>query len=692
MSKTFYDHQEQAQENSVLLLTVLAIAIGLTTLFTALAATLWLFVPLYYFYISAFPRPETMLTIHMHPDRYHPVQLWLVEHFPWMAEFPWELFAFFYVVILVAVGSGIIIATRNKLRQLWAAGGVGVADTLGGVCITKEGYRRDKKTQQLVNVVNEIAIASRMPPPHVYMLHDEPGINAFAVGLTARDMVIGATAGAVAELNREQMQSVIAHEFAHIKNGDTRTNVLLIGYLHGLMTIIIAAQSLIHKGVEMAVNSISHGGFGAIGIPTTLMGAMLWPVGLVGLCFATLIKAAYARQREFLADASAIEYTRNDVGLVMAMKRILGAKFGSRIRSPRCLALSHVFFAKSCGGVMGFLDSHPPIEKRIRRVDTNWDGEVAYEEEHDVGKFEGVFRGTMSIAQKARETSSGRLHAASGIDADFSMLQINDPVVMGVNEHAAMIQAAVAPQLWALTQQIPSAEAMVFALWSIGQCHNTKEDNAELSALGDSCEASKKVAEALKPHVETCGLSQRLMLFDAAINTLRQAAQEGCMKSFCEKAESFLKTSAADDDLFRWAWRKTVEELVNRELELPRPQPKFRDVDEVLDECQVILSAIAHGSENEPMAGYALMRAGNALGHDFELLSEDEADLDAVERSLERLQQLAPKARQKLVLASSASVDTDERMSDREALLMRGICSGLGYPPATLLPGQPLRK
>lgn len=683
---TFYEHQEQARENSAIFMAILGLAIGLTTLVTGLMVTLWIFAPLYWFYLKAFPRPETDFTIHMHPDAYHPVQMWLVQHFPWMMDFPWELFGFFYTVVTVAVGAAILITTRNKLRELWTAGGIGVADCLGGVCVTKEGYRRDDRTQRAVNVVNEIAIASRMPEVNVYVLHNEPGINAFAVGLKPADTVVGLTAGAVSGLNREQLQAVVAHEFAHIKNGDTRTNVLLVGYLHGLMCVIIAAQSLINQGIEMTVKSISHGGQGIVGISTAAMGVMLWPVGLVGLCFATIVKAAYSRQREYLADAYAVEYTRNDFGLHMAMKRILGTKHGSRVRSPSCLAINHVFFAQSCGGVAGLVDSHPPLEKRIRRIDPNWDGEVAFEEEHEVGNFDGVFDGTMSIAQKARGTQSGRLVEA----ADFRELEIHNAVVMGVSQHATAIQAMVAPQLWALTQSLPTAEAMVFALWAVGQ-RETNEDDAELNALGETCDAAKQVADALKPHVESYGLPERLMLFDASINQIRQQAQDGDLKAFCAKAEALL-AEEMDDDLFRWAWRKTIRELVNRELEVERPSPKFREVEEVLEDCQVLLSALAYANDNNVMEGYSLMRAANVLEHDIELLPADACGLEQVDAALDHLQLLAPKARRQLVLAGSASVDTDEQMNEEEALLMRGICSGLGYPPATLLPGQPVRK
>lgn len=686
--KTFYEHQDIARGKSLRMMFLLSLAMLGTTLCTGLAVTLWVFLPAYRLFFKVVERPETVFTVHLHPDQAHPLQAFLVEHFPWAMEFPWELFGFFYAVITVAVGAAMLVVTRNKLRQLWTAGGVGVARSLGGVHVTREGYRRDDRTQRAVNVVNEIAIASRIPPPEVFVLHDEPGINAFAVGLTHRDMAVGLTAGAIRDLNREQLQGVLAHEFAHIVNGDTRTNVLLVGYLHGLMGLIICAQSLLNRGMAMMVRSISHGGQGIIGIALIIQGALLWPIGLIGLGFATLVKSAYNRQREYLADASAIEFSRNQIGLLSAMKRVLGSQYGSRVRSASCLALNHVFFAKSCGGVVGLLDSHPPLEKRIQRIDANWDGEVEFEEEHDVGQFTGVLKGTMSIAQQARSAPSGRLmETGTPEDAELAMAH---ETVMNVNSHAADIRAALPPQLWELTQELHSAEAMVFALWAAGTSADDCDD-AELDQLGQASSMSQQVAEALKPHIASLGLAERLMLFDAAVNEIRQSCDSSDMTAFCQRAGTLLEEHAEDGDLFRWSWRKTISQIVDRELQQPRLKPRFRDVDQVLDECRVLLSALAYANESGVMEGYSLLRASNVLEHDIEILPRKECDLAAVEQSLDTLRMLAPKARRKLVIAGSASVETDSMMNEQETLLMRGICSGLGYPPATLLPGQPVK-
>lgn len=683
--KTFYEYQEAARANSAVLMGILSLAILVTTLATGLALTLWLFVPTFYLIHYFVPHPVGDHEV-FYPDW---VPNSLLERMPELRHFPWELCGFFFIVLTAATGAAIVIVTRNKVRELWTAGGIGVAESLGGICVTAEGYRRDDKIQRAVNVVNEVAIATRLPAPQVYLLHDEPGINAFAVGLTDRDMVLGLTAGCVQHLNREQLQGVVGHEFAHIANGDTVRNILLVGYLHGLMALIISAQSMIQKGIEFLVKSISYGGQGIVGMFITVCGVFLWPVGLIGLGCATAVKAAYSRQREFLADASALEFVRNDRGIGDAMKRIMAHKAGSRVLSPRCLALSHVFFAKSAHGVLGFFDSHPPLEKRILRVDSDWDGEVQFEDEHEVGEFGGVFNGTMSIAQQARPSGCGRLDGVDAFSDTSTPLKVSDELSMLVNQHALGVRGMLPDALWSLTQDLPTAEAMVFALWAVGQS-SSPEDDAKLCALGKTCDAAKQVADALKPHLDCYGLPERLMLFDAAINVIRQNSQQSDLTDFCRKAHSLLEQPTGGD-LFRWSWKKSLQLIVDRETEAQRPQPRFGECLEVLDDCQVLISALAQANDSDVMRSYSLQRASNILQHDIELLPPTECTLEAIDRALERLQLLAPKARRQLVLAGSTSVETDSKLNETESLLMRGICSGLGYPPATILPGQPVK-
>lgn len=666
---------------------LLTLAMGITTLLTSVMITLWLFLPLQWFLLSRYERPDSLLN-HLGPltTYHHAIDRGLSESWPWLHDAAWELLLIFFVVILVTTTSAMIATTRAKMRRLREAGGVGVADAMGGIRVSAESYRPDEATRRAIHVVHELALAAKIPPPQVYLLHDEPGINAFAVGLSHRDLVIGLTDGAVRQLNREQLQAVVAHEFAHIVNGDTRTNVLLMGYLHGIMGIVITAQSLIHNGVELLVKSISHGGQGITGIFVTIIGGLLWPIGLVGLIVATIVKAAYSRQREYLADAYAIEFVRNDVGLVHAFRRILTSREGSRLRSPQSLALSHAFFANGCSGIFGVLDSHPPLTKRIQAIDAGWDGELLHEDEHEVADFDGVFRGTMSIAQQAREASCGRL-AESDVSA-WSEPVVAHETTMDVMQHASDLRAEIPSDLWGLTQELPGSEAIVFALWAGGQLES-REDDVELTSLGATCTASRQVADALVPHLEHYGLAHRLMLFDAAVNQLRSQADSGQLDDFCDKARVLLE-EANDGDLLRWSWRQTLGQIVQRvERALPE-EPRYADVDEIPVQAAVVLSALAYANDSTLMEQLAMQRAANLLGLELRLLPKEVCCLEDVDVALEAVQQLAPKARRKFLLACSTCVESDSLLNEEEALLMRGICSRLGYPPATLLPGQPV--
>ena len=217
-----------------------------------------------------------------------------------------------------------------------------------------------------------MAIASGTPVPPVFLLEDS-GINAFAAGYLPGDAVIGVTRGAVDNLSRDELQGVIAHEFSHIFNGDMRTNIRMIGVLHGLLALSLIGHLLLRIFATRNVSSDSKDKGGAF-----LMGIGLAMIilGSVGSALGGLIKAAISRQREYLADASAIQFTRNPLGIGGALKRIGGLISGSRLEHPNASIASHMYFAQGVfEGFTGLMATHPPLPKRIAAIDPNWDGQ-----------------------------------------------------------------------------------------------------------------------------------------------------------------------------------------------------------------------------------------------------------------------------------------------------------------------------
>ncbi|EHR0801756.1 M48 family metallopeptidase [Vibrio parahaemolyticus] len=280
------------------------------------------------------------------------------------------LLSFVGVLTVVSISSFI------RLSELNANGGRGVAESIGGKLISTD--TSNAKHRQLLNVVEEMSIASGIPVPPVYVMTEEHGINAFAAGMSIDDAVIGVTQGALDAFSRDELQGVIAHEFSHILNGDMRLNTRLIGALFGITCIahfghLILDNSNSSRHVSHS-SSDSNKGFAVI----ILIAIVCLVLGWLGTLFGNMIKAAISRQREFLADASAVQFTRNDQGIAGALKKIGSNVQGSTLNTKASDEMSHMMFGQSkLSGFSGLFATHPPLDERIRRIEPNWDGSYA---------------------------------------------------------------------------------------------------------------------------------------------------------------------------------------------------------------------------------------------------------------------------------------------------------------------------
>ena len=264
-----------------------------------------------------------------------------------------------FTIAVVGIGS------LYKIAELRGGGHV-VARSLGGTLVT-EDCQLDSKTKRLINIVEEMALASGIPVPPVFVLEQESSINAFAAGYQPNNAVIGVSRGAIETLSRDELQGVIAHEYSHILNGDMRINIRVIGLLHGILLIAIIGFYLIRIA--------AHAGSGNRGknnpaIYLIFLGFAAVLIGSVGLFFARIIKAALSRQREFLADASAVQFTRNPAGIAGALMKIQSRRGGSRIKNPESEVASHLFFGNARRpSLISLFSTHPPLGERIRRID-----------------------------------------------------------------------------------------------------------------------------------------------------------------------------------------------------------------------------------------------------------------------------------------------------------------------------------
>lgn len=267
------------------------------------------------------------------------------------------------IVVSVLISSVIVIVSLFKWLQI-RQGGKKIAEMMGGILL--EAQTTDIKEQRLLNVVEEMALAANMPVPAVYVLKEEQGINAFAAGFSSRDAVIAVTQGALDSFTRDQLQGVVAHEFSHILNGDMRLNMKLIAILFGIM-FITEAGLMFMRGSRFSNNRRNEG-------PILFLGLGLVILGSLGTLFGNMIKAAVSRQREFLADASAVQFTRNPSGIADALKIIGGSQQGSLLGNEHSAEMSHLFFGAGLSRVASLFATHPPLKQRILRVEPHWDG------------------------------------------------------------------------------------------------------------------------------------------------------------------------------------------------------------------------------------------------------------------------------------------------------------------------------
>ncbi|RME61472.1 MAG: hypothetical protein D6780_01640 [Candidatus Dadabacteria bacterium] len=321
---TFFEEQEKARKKTYYLIFLFLTAVALIVIAVYLAV-------LFAFFLSA--KPSTLAAID-HSRFFPPVAI--------------------SVISIIALGS------LYKILSLLRNGGEKIASHLGAVPVAKGSG--NPKYDVLVNVVEEMSIASGVPVPKIYLLKDQESINAFAAGTNLHNAVVCVTAGTLNLLTRDELQGVIAHEFSHILNGDMRLNIRLIGYVYGILLLTILGRIILDS--QYYSNSKKKDSTGLI-----LFALLLILIGSIGTFFARLIKASISRQREFLADASAVQFTRNPNGIAYALAKIAVYEKGSIIKKAHAETVSHIFFAEGVKGFFAYLFStHPPLLTRIKRV------------------------------------------------------------------------------------------------------------------------------------------------------------------------------------------------------------------------------------------------------------------------------------------------------------------------------------
>ncbi|TWT30972.1 hypothetical protein KOR34_43450 [Posidoniimonas corsicana] len=599
-------------------------------------------------------------------------------------QFDWRYPIAAGLITLLIITGG----TLFKIIMLRNGGGQSVAERLGGRRLLHDGAGYDE--QKLLNVVEEMALASGVPTPPVYLLNEQ-GINAFAAGYSPSDAVIGVTRGAVENLSRDQLQGVIAHEFSHILNGDMRMGIRLIGILHGILLLGLVGrwlfEILIRGGASSSGYNRRHssdkGGAGGGSILVFLgVAIVLIILGAIGSFVGGLIKAAVSRQREYLADASAVQFTRNPGGIGGALKRIGGLASGSQLRNPNAAEASHMFFAQGVWeGFTGLMATHPPLGKRILAIDPQWDG-----------KFPRV-----EAAPQSHVTAEGAAGFAGGGGPDAGQLevpvetvdhavdQIGEPTQLH-RDYARDLLQEIPPAVLSSVREPYGARAVVYGLL-LDDDPSVRE--AQFAALSELAEADVvRLTRELAPVLDATTVNARLPLVDLALPSLRALSQP----QYDRFRKSFWALVRADErlGLFEWTLAQVLMRHLAPQFEAVRsPGVQYYGLQKLGGPVSALLSAMAHaGHDARQAAGAFQAAAGHFPDLQLELLPATQSGLSSLQDALAKLATVAPRLRGQLVDACAESICFDGHVNAREAELLRGVSDLLDCPMPPLVAGQ----
>jgi len=586
--------------------------------------------------------------------------------------------------VAAAIGMIVTLASGYKLLQL-SGGGKVVAEAMGGRLLNINSDDADER--KLLNVVQEMAIASGTPVPPVYLM-EEDGINAFAAGYKPTDAVIGVTRGCVQQLDRDELQGVIAHEFSHIFNGDMRLNIRLIGVLNGILVIGMIGYFILRSVSRTGYRSRSSKNNSAL--PFLALGAGLMAIGYAGTFFGNWIKAAVSRQREFLADSSAVQFTRNPAGISGALKKIGGFSAGSKIEHPQAGELSHMFFGQA---VKPFLSSmmatHPPLAERISRVDPNWNG-----------RFDSASQTASTTASNSYQQPQTSASALSGAVSGFTpgassvvATAVSDELLNSIGgtddkhvDYARNLLASLPEEVLDAASEPYGARALVYCLL-LDNDDSVREK--QWSLLKENAN-SVVFSFTRQLHVSfEMDAQLRLPLLELSLSALKQLTTEQ-YDQFRKNVISLMQADARID-LHEWAlYRVLLHHLSPAKIKLAE-LGSIRSLKLVGKACGLLLSAMAEAGAEKGEAGLQQAQqsfavATKTLGlHRLQLVRRDEYELADLSRALQVLCRLQPLQKPRLLKALCACVTHDGEIKPVEVELIRAIALNLDCPMPPLV-------
>ncbi|MBU4461136.1 MAG: M48 family metallopeptidase [Verrucomicrobia bacterium] len=576
--------------------------------------------------------------------------------------------------VALAAGAVIALGTAECLAEL-ETGGFAVAEMVGGRRVALAGAT-DAEVR-LMNVVEEMAIAAGLPVPVVCVLDRERGINAFAAGWSPDQAVVCVTRGALVQLPREEMQAVVAHEFSHILHGDMRLNTMLLGFLHGILSFGLMGRALLVGDTEddEGFVPIAHGRFAFL---TLVAGVLLTAIGYIGVVVGRLIKSAVSREREYLADAAAVQFTRNPVALARALRRIGGFVHGSRLRHARAEAVSHFLFGRydADDDILGWFATHPPLVARIRRLAPAFDGTFP-----PVPLEPGLY--------DFERPESPLALSPVGLRPSYTSTEPLDPVkfVAGigapVREHldrAARLLDALPRGLREALHDPGRVGAILYALLLSREPGLRSRQLALVARRADA--AVRDEVEAAYALVAAQPRAARLAMVHQTLPSIL-SLPETRLQVLADTVE-VLATADQSIDLFEYALGHILARAIRSRHEGRARPVQVYGVLGAAREISVLLSALAWaggGGGEAARASFdsAATRFGREAGR-LSFVPAASAGLDDADRALRAAAGFSPDLKRTVVAASLFAVARDGRIDADEAELLRAVSAAMDVP------------
>jgi Zn-dependent protease with chaperone function len=568
-----------------------------------------------------------------------------------------------------AVIAGIGLSSLFRIMSL-SSGGKAVAESVGAVPVPPD--TSDPQLRRLRNVIEEVAIAAGVPVPDIYLMADEAGINAFAAGYSASDAAVCVTWGCLDRLSRDELQGVIAHEFSHVLNGDMRLNIRLMGLLFGILVLAIVGRRVIWFG-----GSGNRRGGGQV----WLIGLALMVVGYIGYFFGRLIQAAVARSRESLADASAVQFTRQTDGIAGALKKIAIFAEGSTLQVANKQEVAHMLFGEA-GTFNALFATHPPLLQRIRALEPGF-------REEELARLAASLQHPTATAPAT--PAADKPAATQGVVPGMAMPSVLPAVLAGGAvvggtasaprfQRAASVRQAMPSALTGAVQQPESALAVMLALaMSTEAALQPAQRRIVADAFGDDV---LQTVQAFNGEVAQLPPMARLPLASLAFPALKQLP-EGRQQTLLVALDALVKADGRVD-LNEYCLARLLR-LQLKEASQPRRAPVdgLKKLPACRDSLILVCTIVASGGcSDEASARRAWLVAMQQAfpGEAIEWAPPPAAWQAPFERALDDLDGLLPVAKELVIQSLVGAIHADGVVSVEEAELLRVICASLHCP------------